>query len=101
MLSGPGGDAIGQSFMPGFVYVSYIDRVDTGHGIYYMLNQVAGFPAKARGSVNTRFPGDWSSFNTRRMRLHGRFPFISIASRFIQCPSLQCSSNRSNSLPLR
>jgi hypothetical protein len=46
MLSGPGGDAIGQSFMPGFVYVSYIDRVDTGHGIYYMLQSGGWIPGK-------------------------------------------------------
>ena len=46
MLSGPGGDPIGQSFMPGFVYVSYIDRVDTGHGIYYLLQSGGWIPGK-------------------------------------------------------
>jgi len=37
VLSGPAGAETGQSYLPGFVYVSYIDRVDTGHGVYYML----------------------------------------------------------------
>jgi lipoprotein-anchoring transpeptidase ErfK/SrfK len=37
VLSGPGGDSVGPSFLPGFVYVSYLDRVDSGRGIYYML----------------------------------------------------------------
>lgn len=46
ILSGPGGDSIGQSFLPGFVYVSYIDRVDTGHGIYYMLESGGWIPGK-------------------------------------------------------
>lgn len=46
MLSGPGGDSIGQSFLPGFVYVSYVDRVDTGHGIYYMLPSGGWIPGK-------------------------------------------------------
>lgn len=46
ILSGPDGDSIGQSFAPGFVYVSYIDRVDTGHGIYYMLQSGGWIPGK-------------------------------------------------------
>lgn len=46
ILSGPAGDSIGQSFLPGFVYVSYIDRVDTGHGIYYMLESGGWIPGK-------------------------------------------------------
>lgn len=37
VLNAPAGNPIGQEFSPGFVYVSYLDRVDTGHGIYYML----------------------------------------------------------------
>ena len=45
VLNGPGGDAIGQ-YLPGFVYVSYIDRVDTGHGIYYMLPTGGWIPGK-------------------------------------------------------
>jgi lipoprotein-anchoring transpeptidase ErfK/SrfK len=46
VLSGPGGDSVGQSFLPGFVYVSYTDRVDTGHGIYYMLQAGGWIPGK-------------------------------------------------------
>jgi hypothetical protein len=30
--------------MPGFVYVSYVNRVDTGHGIYYLLQSGAWIP---------------------------------------------------------
>jgi len=56
VLSGPAGDAIGQVFQPGFVYVSYIDRVDTGHGIYYMLESGGWIPGKG-----SRI-GEYSSF---------------------------------------
>ena len=41
MLTGPAEGQNGQVFPPGFVYVSYIDRVDTGKGIYYMLESGA------------------------------------------------------------
>jgi lipoprotein-anchoring transpeptidase ErfK/SrfK len=41
MLSGPAGSPSGQVFPPGFVYVSYDDRVDTGKGIYYLLQSGA------------------------------------------------------------
>jgi hypothetical protein len=46
ILSGPAEDSIGQVFQPGFVYVSYIDRLDTGHGIYYMLESGGWIPGK-------------------------------------------------------
>src|ERR1044071_5413966 len=46
VLSGPDGSDIGQTFLPGFVYVSYKDRVDTGHGIYYMLENGGWIPGK-------------------------------------------------------
>jgi len=46
VLSGPAGTANGQSYLPGFVYVSYVDRVDTGHGIYYMLPSGGWIPGK-------------------------------------------------------
>src|SRR5438093_10349242 len=46
VLSGPSGDSTGQYFLAGFVYVSYIDRVDTGHGIYYMLQSGGWIPGK-------------------------------------------------------
>jgi len=46
LLTGPAGSETGQSFLPGFVYVSYLDRVDTGHGIYYMLQSGGWIPGK-------------------------------------------------------
>ena len=46
ILSEPGGTESGQSYLPGFVYVSYVDRVDTGHGIYYMLPNGGWIPGK-------------------------------------------------------
>ncbi len=46
VLSEPAGNNTGQAFLPGFVYVSYIDRVDTGHGIYYMLQSGGWIPGK-------------------------------------------------------
>jgi lipoprotein-anchoring transpeptidase ErfK/SrfK len=46
MVSGPDGNETGQAFQPGFVYVSYVDRVDTGHGIYYMLQNGGWIPGK-------------------------------------------------------
>ena len=36
----------GYSFAPGFVYVSYTDRVDTGAGIYYLLQSGGWIPGK-------------------------------------------------------
>ena len=56
VLSEPAGNPIGQAFQPGFVYVSYIDRVDTGHGIYYMLESGGWIPGKG-----SRI-GEYSSF---------------------------------------
>lgn len=46
VLSGPAGSITGQSFQPGFVYVSYVDRVDTGKGIYYLLQNGSWIPGK-------------------------------------------------------
>jgi len=58
MVSGPGGSNTGQSFLPGFVYVSYVDRVDTGKGIYYMLQNGGWIPGKgARVSEISAFQG--------------------------------------------
>jgi hypothetical protein len=58
IISGPGGESIGQSFLPGFVYVSYVDRVDTGHGIYYLLQSGAWIPGKgARVGEISSFQG--------------------------------------------
>jgi L,D-transpeptidase-like protein len=57
VLNGPGGDSVGQ-FLPGFVYVSYNDRVDTGHGIYYMLQNGGWIPGKgSRIGEYSRFQG--------------------------------------------
>jgi lipoprotein-anchoring transpeptidase ErfK/SrfK len=66
VYSAPGGSgAGGQQFMPGFVYVSWIDRVDTGHGIYYMLQSGGWIPGQGsrvgeipnfQGLVFTRTP---------------------------------------------
>ncbi len=58
VLSGPDGNDIGQPFLPGFVYVSYTDRVDTGHGIYYMLQSGGWIPGKgSRIGEYSRFQG--------------------------------------------
>jgi lipoprotein-anchoring transpeptidase ErfK/SrfK len=46
MLSEPAGAPSGQIFPPGFVYVSYVDRVDTGKGIFYLLQSGAWIPGK-------------------------------------------------------
>jgi len=56
ILSEPAGNETGQAFLPGFVYVSYNDRVDTGHGIYYMLENGSWIPGKG-----TRI-GEYSAF---------------------------------------
>jgi lipoprotein-anchoring transpeptidase ErfK/SrfK len=42
IVSAPGSEGGAQPLYKGFVYVSYQDRVDTGHGIYYHL-QNGGF----------------------------------------------------------
>ena len=58
MLSGPAGTANGQVFPPGFVYVSYVDRVDTGQGIYYLLQSGAWIAGQgARVSEISSFQG--------------------------------------------
>jgi hypothetical protein len=58
MLSGPAGSNTGQSFSSGFVYVSYIDRVDTGKGIYYLLQNGSWIPGKgARVGEYSTFQG--------------------------------------------
>ena len=46
VLSEPAGAESGQPIPPGFVYVSYVNRVDTGHGVYYMLPSGAWIPGK-------------------------------------------------------
>lgn len=48
----------GQSFAPGFVYISYNERLDTGHGIYYLLPSGGWIPGKgARVGEISNFQG--------------------------------------------
>ena len=57
-LTGPAGSENGQFFPPGFVYVSYVERVDSGHGIYYLLQSGAWIPGKgARVGEYSAFQG--------------------------------------------
>jgi len=57
-LTGPAGGQTGQVFPPGFVYVSYIDRINTGKGIYYMLESGAWIAGQgARVSEISSFQG--------------------------------------------
>lgn len=58
VLNGPAGVETGNAYMPGFVYVSYVDRVDTGHGIYYMLQDGSWIAGKgARVSEISSYQG--------------------------------------------
>jgi lipoprotein-anchoring transpeptidase ErfK/SrfK len=57
ILSGPGGGETGQAFQPGFVYVSYVDRVESS-GVYYMLQNGGWIPGKgSRIGEYSRFQG--------------------------------------------
>jgi hypothetical protein len=58
IYSGPGEKGPGTNqFPPGFVYVSYIDRVDSG-GVYYLLQNGAWIPGKgARVGEISAFQG--------------------------------------------
>jgi lipoprotein-anchoring transpeptidase ErfK/SrfK len=40
------GAAGGQSLFPGFVYIGYVDRVDTGSGIYYLMQNGGWVPGR-------------------------------------------------------
>lgn len=58
VLDAPAGNEIGAPYSPGFVYVTYIDRVDTGRGIYYMLPSGGWIPGKgARVSEVSSYQG--------------------------------------------
>ncbi len=46
ILNEPAGGETGQAYLPGFVYVAYTDRTDTGHGIYYRLASGGWIPGK-------------------------------------------------------
>jgi lipoprotein-anchoring transpeptidase ErfK/SrfK len=53
-----GSSSAGLTFPPGFVYVSYVNRLDTGHGIYYLLPNGGWIPGMgARVSEISRFQG--------------------------------------------
>ena len=57
ILSGPAGGETGQAFQPVFVYVSYVDRVESG-GVYYMLQNGGWIPGKgSRIGEYSRFQG--------------------------------------------
>jgi len=55
VLNGPAGGATGQIFPPGFVYVSYTDRVED-KGVYYLLQNGGWIPGKGARV------GEYSSF---------------------------------------
>lgn len=58
VLSEPGGAESGQPFPPGFVYVSYVDRAESGRKIYYRLESGAWIPGKgARVSEVSSYQG--------------------------------------------
>ena len=58
VLDAPGGTETGQSFLPGFVYVSYVNRVDSGRGVYYLLQSGGWIPGRgARVSEYSSFQG--------------------------------------------
>ncbi len=59
VFSAPGETgAGGQSFPPGFVYISYVDRADTASGIYYLLQNGGWIPGKgARVGEISAFQG--------------------------------------------
>ncbi|MGZ9221056.1 MAG: L,D-transpeptidase [Anaerolineales bacterium] len=57
IVSAPGQTDGTPTFLPGFVYVSYVDRVES-NGVYYLLQNGGWIPGKgSRVSVPTIFPG--------------------------------------------
>jgi hypothetical protein len=58
ILSGPDDNNVtGQAFQPGFVYVSYVDRVES-NGVFYMLQNGGWIPGKgSRIGEYSRFQG--------------------------------------------
>jgi len=57
ILSAPEGNETGQFFQPGFVYVSYVDRVEL-KGVYYLLQNGGWIPGKgSRIGEYSRFQG--------------------------------------------
>lgn len=58
VLDGPAGNPSGPAYGAGFVYVSYVDRVDTGRVIYYNLQNGGWIPGKgARVSEISSYQG--------------------------------------------
>ena len=59
VYSAPGGTGAGaQQLLPGFVYVSYLDRADTDQGIYYLIQNGGWIPGRgARVSEISSFQG--------------------------------------------
>lgn len=58
ILSSPGDSSGKQEFPPGFVYVAYTDRTDTGRGIYYQIENGGWIPGKgARVGEISSFQG--------------------------------------------
>jgi lipoprotein-anchoring transpeptidase ErfK/SrfK len=58
IVSAPGDTSGAQTFLPGFVYVAYTERVDNGHGVYYLLQNGGWIPGKgARVGEISAFQG--------------------------------------------
>ena len=59
IYSAPGDTGTGaQQFLPGFVYIAYVDRYDVGHGVYYLLQNGGWIPGKgARVGEISAFQG--------------------------------------------
>ena len=70
VLSEPAGAESGQPIPPGFVYVSYVNRVDTGHGVYYMLPH--GFLVRARVLARSQPIKGFNFIQRQRSHLGGR-----------------------------
>lgn len=45
-IGGAPGEAGGEALFPGFVYIGYADRVDTGSGVYYLSQSGGWIPGK-------------------------------------------------------
>jgi lipoprotein-anchoring transpeptidase ErfK/SrfK len=86
ILSGPAGGDTGQAFQPGFVYVSYIDRVES-NGVYYMLQNGGWIPGKgSRIGEYSRFQGLQFS-STPRNSFAWPLPFYTDSIPVFRAPS--------------
>jgi len=68
VLNGPAGGETGQIYPPGFVYVSYIDRVEN-KGVYYLLQNGGWIPGKGARV------GEYSTFQGLQFRSTPHNPF--------------------------